>query len=196
MNLAAQRVLDELREGNQRFVDGRALGARRSPHDRHALLDGQAPKAAVLACSDSRVSPEILFDQGLGDLFVVRTAGHVVDRAALGSLEYAADHLKVPVLIVLGHSRCGAVTAMVRGGGGSDAIDWIVRQIRPSCLAPAASDSEAIDRIAREHVRRTGSELLERSPVLAEGAERGRLALVAGFYDLASGRAELELPAA
>jgi carbonic anhydrase len=132
---AANDVIAELRIGNQRFRDGRAQGPRRGAEHRRAAAAGQAPKAAVLTCSDSRVSPELLFDQGIGDLFVVRTAGHVIDRGALGSLEYAVEHLHVLVVLVLGHSGCGAVTAAVAGqhGAGGMASTGSSARFAPRC---------------------------------------------------------------
>ena len=113
--LTGRQIWQQLLAGNQRFVQGRSQG-RNLPELRRRLAQGQQPQAAVLCCSDSRVPPELIFDQSLGDLFVVRTAGDVADRAALGSLEYAAEVLRSPVLVVLGHEQCGAVAAAASSG--------------------------------------------------------------------------------
>ncbi len=188
---AAADALDMLREGNRRFRDGGSQNPRRDPGHRRAVAEGQSPQAAVLACSDSRVPPEVVFDQGLGDLFIVRTAGHVVDRAALGSLEYAVDHLHVPLLIVLGHSGCGAVTAAVAGQGGPGNVDWIVGTIRPAALATGTVGGDAVENAAREHVRRTQVEVVRQSACLREAVERQRLTVVGAFYDLSSGLVDM-----
>ncbi len=187
----AAEALADLELGNQRFRDGRAESPRRDPAHRRATAEGQSPKAAVLTCSDSRVPPELLFDQGLGDLFVARTAGHVVDRSVLGSLEYAVEHLHVPVVVVLGHSACGAVTAAVAGRGGPGHVDWILSAIRPAARASAMIGGDAVDTAAREHVRRTAAGLVDASALLREAVERRRLAIVGAFYDLSSGAVDI-----
>jgi carbonic anhydrase len=184
-------VIADLQHGNLRFRDGRAESPRRDSAHRRASAAGQSPKAAVLTCSDSRVPPELIFDQGLGDLFVVRTAGHVVDRGALGSLEYAVEHLHVPVIVVLGHSGCGAVTAAVAGRGGPGHVDWIVSAIRPAARATAMTGGDAVDNAAREHVRRTVVGLLGQSALLSDAVERRRLAVLGAFYDLSSGTVDI-----
>ncbi len=184
---AADAALADLLEGNRRFRESAARGPRRDAARRRAVAERQAPRAAILTCSDSRVPPEILFDQGLGDLFVVRTAGHVADRAALGSLEYAVEHLGVQLIVVLGHSGCGAVTAAVGGRAGPGHVDWIVGKIRPAAWATAMVAGDAVDNAAREHVRRVAADLVQQSAVLREAAERRRLAVACAFYDLASG---------
>ena len=183
-------AIAELRIGDQRFRDGRAQGPRRGAEHRRAAAAGQAPKAAVLTCSDSRVSPELLFDQGIGDLFVVRTAGHVVDRGALGSLEYAVEHLHVPVVLVLGHSGCGAVTAAVAGQHGAGGIDWILSAIRPAVWASGMVGGDVVDNAAREHVRRTADVIVSQSALLHEAVDRRRVSVVGAYYDLTSGVVE------
>lgn len=109
-NLKFKKVLNTLSEGNARFVSGRYKGPDTSPAHRKTLLTGQRPLAAVVSCADSRVSPEIIFDQGLGGLFIVRTAGNLVDQLELESIAYSVRHLAIPVVLILGHTRCGAVT--------------------------------------------------------------------------------------
>ena len=111
-NLKFKKILDTLSEGNTRFVSGRSKGPDTSPAHRKTLLMGQRPMAAVVSCADSRVSPEIIFDQGLGDLFILRTAGNLVDQLELESIDYAVRHLSVSVVLILGHTHCGAVTAV------------------------------------------------------------------------------------
>lgn len=112
----SQKALELLKEGNARFVSGALTPKDHYKEERQKLSEGQHPFAVVLCCSDSRVVPEILFDQQLGDLFVIRNAGNVVDLHVLGSIEYAVEHLGAPLVVVLGHSNCGAVTATCQGG--------------------------------------------------------------------------------
>jgi len=109
-NLKFKEILNTLSEGNARFVSGRYKGPDTSPAHRKSLLKGQRPMAAMVACADSRVSPEIIFDQGLGDLFIVRTAGNILDQLEIESIAYSVRHLAVPVVLILGHTRCGAIT--------------------------------------------------------------------------------------
>ena len=180
MKTNAQQALDLLKEGNAHFVSG-AL----TPKDdygalREKLSASQHPFAVVLCCSDSRVAPEILFDQKLGDLFVIRNAGNVVDDDVLGSVEYAVEHLGTPLVVVMGHSRCGAVTATCQGGELPGHILDIARRIKPSL-----STNCCIDDNARRHARRMAQLIEEDEIVHHVGAK-----VVAAFYDLQSGKAE------
>lgn len=186
----ADSILAELWAGNRRFQRGEAVGPRRDRSRRVAVADGQSPCASVVACSDSRVPPELLFDQGLGDLFVVRLAGNVIGADALGSLEYAAGHLDVPVIVILGHSRCGAVSAGVRGEHASAHMEGILASLRPAIEATAALPGDPIANAAREHVRRLAAGLAARSPALCERVAAGRLTVVAAYYDVATGEVE------
>ena len=128
----SNKALEQLRQGNARFVSGVLVRRDHYSEDRERLSEGQHPFAVVLCCSDSRVVPEILFDQQLGDLFVIRNAGNVVDEDVLGSIEYAVEHLGSPLVVVLGHSSCGAVTATCQGEELPGHILDIAKRIRPS----------------------------------------------------------------
>jgi carbonic anhydrase len=193
---SAGEILGELREGNLRFAADSAVHPRDRSDTRKLIEAGQHPKAIVLSCSDSRVAPELLFDEGLGDLFVVRTAGNVVDPIVLGSVEYAAEHLGAGVLVVLGHSRCGAVTAAVKGGHAHGHLPAILREIRPSvaALKGRVKPERLVEAAIRENARRMARALVERSELLAKLVRQGKLTVVAGVYDLATGQVEL-LPA-
>ncbi len=188
--ISVSDILEDLRAGNLRFRSDRAECPRRDVGRRRAVAEEQSPKAAILTCSDSRVPPEILFDQGLGDLFVVRTAGHVLDRGAVGSLEYAVEHLHVPVVVILGHSHCGAVTSAVGGHTGSANLDWVMNAIRPAVWATVSRQGDAVEHAAREHVRRTVSDLARMSALIHEAIERRALLVEQAYYDLASGSVE------
>ena len=186
----ADQALSELWEGNRRFQRDESVGPRRNGARRASVADVQAPFAAVMACSDSRVPPELIFDQGLGDLFVVRVAGNVIGSDALGSLEYAAEHLEVSVIVVLGHSRCGAVSAAIRGESGSPHVEGILAALRPAVEATAALRGDRVANAAREHARRLVAELPTRSSVLRHRGDTGRLAVVAACYDVSTGAVE------
>jgi carbonic anhydrase len=147
----------------------------------------------VLSCADSRVPPEIVFDESLGKLFVVRLAGNVADADALGSLEYAAEHLGTRYLLVLGHASCGAVNAAVTGAGGSPNLTGLVKEIQPAVetareALPNAKDDEVLSASVKENVRLQMKNVTERSPVLREMIEKGNVGIGGGVYDLETGK--------
>jgi carbonic anhydrase len=182
-------IWQALQEGNQRFVDG-DVQERELVETREGLAQSQHPKVIVLTCSDSRLSPELIFDQNLGDLFVIRTAGNIADRVGLGSIEYAAEHLHASLLIVLGHEKCGAVAAAASGQPmPSPNLAAIVNQITPALTAiqaPAGSDQRA-DLGVPANVRQSARDLLQRSPLLKNEVAHGKLAIVQAVYKLKSG---------
>ncbi|MBN1128528.1 MAG: carbonic anhydrase [Chitinispirillaceae bacterium] len=182
----AQESLARLFEGNRRFAGERMEHPRLDLDRRNKLLLGQNPFAAILCCSDSRVPPELLFDQGLGDLFTVRLAGNVLDDMAIASLEYAADHLHVPLIMVLGHSSCGAINAALADKGDAPGrIASLIDAIKPAIAAetPGAS-AEAI---ARTHARSIAATLRACKPLLSALAGAGKLLVVPAFYDMETG---------
>jgi carbonic anhydrase len=184
-----------LKEGNERFVAGEALHPSQSIEDRARLAAGQKPTAVVFGCADSRVAAEIIFDQGLGDMFVVRTAGHVIDSAVLGSIEYAVTVLDVPLIVVLGHDSCGAVKAtlsaiddgVVPGGYVRD----IVERITQSVLQGRHAGLTRVDEFETRHVNDTVTSLRIRSVSIAERLAAGTVAIVGLTYHLAEGRVVL-----
>lgn len=186
----ADPSLQALKEGNRRYRTGQARHPRQDAARRQEMLPQQRPVAAILGCSDSRVPPEILFDQGIGDLFVIRTAGHVVDDAVLGSVEYAVDHLGVPLVVVLGHTRCGAVTAAVQSAQAQEkphgSIGSLVEAILPAVQQTADLPGDPVANAIDAHIRRT-AEALAAVPALAERVRAGTLRIVGARYDLESG---------
>ena len=184
-----------LREGNERFVAGEPAHPSQSIADRARLTHGQKPTAVVFGCADSRVAAEIIFDQGLGDMFVVRTAGHVADLAVLGSIEYAVTVLDVPLIVVLGHDSCGAVKATlaalddgeVPGGYVRD----IVERVTPSILLGRSAGLTRVDEFEARHVNETVAQLRVRSAAIAQRIQEGKLAIVGLTYHLADGRVVL-----
>jgi carbonic anhydrase len=181
----------ELLAGNGRFAEGRSTHADQDADRRAALASNQRPFALVFGCGDSRVAAEIVFDQGLGRLFVVRTAGHVVDVGVLGSVEFGVDLLSIPLVVVLGHDSCGAVAAglaavdsgVMPGGFLRD----IVERVTPSVLAAQRAGDSSPAAVGAEHVRQTVRLLVDRSAVLAEAVERGACAVVGLVYALDEG---------
>jgi carbonic anhydrase len=190
---SADAALKELKQGNARFTKGKLLTPRVNPARLAATAKGQQPKAIVLGCSDSRVPPEYIFDQGVGDLFVVRVAGNVSEPYTLGSIEYAAEHLNVPLVVVLGHRSCGAVKATVDGAGTDGNIGALVKEIQPAVAAvPTPGPEGKVDGVVRAHARRVAAELTQESPVLKHLADEGKVKIVVGIYDLATGKVEFE----
>jgi carbonic anhydrase len=184
-----------LKEGNERFVAGRPAHPSQSVEHRASLADGQRPTAVVFGCADSRVAAEIIFDQGLGDMFVVRTAGHVIDSAVLGSIEYAVTVLGVPLIVVLGHDSCGAVQATLKalddGVIPRGYVRDLVERVTPSVLSGRRRGLTLLDEFEVHHVRETAAQLLSRSTAILERIPTGDLAIVGVTYHLADGRVVL-----
>lgn len=191
----------EMMAGNARFIAGTPQHPHQDAARRETVAGGQAPHAALFGCSDSRLAAEIIFDRGLGDLFVVRNAGQVVSESVLGSLEYAVAVLKVPLIVVLGHDSCGAVLAALEATR-PDAvplpahIGGIIRRIFPAVHRVHALRSELAlhegdpQLVGQEHLRDTISDLLRESEVISDAVAAGTLALVGANYRLAAGRVE------
>ncbi|MEI6225326.1 MAG: carbonic anhydrase [Deltaproteobacteria bacterium] len=188
-----QMVLQGLVDGNTRFVEEkqapRDLGAAR----RQELAKGQHPRVAVLSCSDSRVPPELVFDQQLGEVFVVRTAGNVADGVALGSIDYAVEHLDIPVLVVLGHRSCGAVKAALeareKGLHPHGNVSQVLKLVMPAVdLAARAKAPDLLNASIEANVDLEAKRLLKQSPILASRVKAGKLKIVTAIYDLESGK--------
>jgi len=184
-----------LREGNRRFVSGEMRHPSQNTERREKLVAAQHPKAVLFGCSDSRVAAEIIFDQGLGDLFVIRTAGHIIDSAVLGSIEYAVHVLDTPLIVVLGHDSCGAVKAAVdalrTGEIPPGFLRDVVEKVSPSILNGRREGLKGIDDYEARHVLETGELLRQRSRIIAEKIDDGRLAVVGVTYKLDDGHAYL-----
>jgi carbonic anhydrase len=192
--MTPDEALELLLAGNRRYVAGTLTHSHQSLQRRGDLVAGQDPFAIVLGCSDSRVPPEIIFDAGLGDLFVVRVAGDVAAQIELGSMEYAAVHLHTPLLVVLGHSQCSAVTAVVQGIELSGCLPSIAAEIRPVFERCRNLPGDPVDNIARESARCTAASLLIRSDLLRDRVDAGKLKVVTAFYQLDTGVVSLLPP--
>jgi carbonic anhydrase len=184
-----------LKEGNERFIAGQPEHPHQSIERRSSLTGGQHPIAAVLGCSDSRVPVEIIFDQGLGDSFAVRNAGHVLDGSVLGSLEYAVAVLNVPLIVVLGHESCGAVKATAdaieSGAAPAGFIRDLVEKVTPSVHAARHAGLTRMEDFVIQHVKETVTQLRVRSVPVASGVAAGTLAIAGATYHLADGRVVL-----
>ena len=186
-----QQVWSELMVGNERFRTGQPR-PRDLPREREAVVHAQHPKAVVLCCSDSRVSPEIVFDQCLGDLFVVRIAAEVADKLAVGSVEFGAEELGAPLLVVIGHQHCGGVKAAFSSKkAGSPNLKAIIRAVRASASTAAVdAEDDARYEVEKEIVRFVTRSVLDRSDLLRDRAQRGELAVVTAYYHLDTGVVE------
>jgi carbonic anhydrase len=181
--------------GNQRFVVGTPEHPNQDSTRRAEIAPGQQPFAVLFGCSDSRLAAEIIFDRGLGDLFVVRTAGHVMGPEVLGSIEFGVEVLGCPLIVILGHDSCGAVgaacAALEDGMTPAGYVRDVVERVTPSVLAARAAGQVEPEEILAEHIRHTADLLLDRSRVLAEKVAAGQAAVVGLRYRLADGSAQL-----
>jgi len=188
--MTVERALESLKEGNKRFSSGKSEHPRQGHGRRAEIAGGQHPFVAIVACSDSRVAPEIIFDQGLGDLFVVRCAGNLIDEIGLASIEYAVEHLDVPLVVVMGHSRCGAITAAVQKGAAPGHLSRVVSALDPVVERAKALGGDLADNASRENVRAAGASLESSEPLLRRLVDRGDLLVAGAFYDVESGVVE------
>lgn len=188
---APDEALQRLLDGNTRYAAGHAEHPHQTAARRIEVAAGQAPFAVILTCSDSRVAPEFYFDQGLGDLFVVRDAGNTLNDHVIGSIEYAVEHLHASLVVVVGHEKCGAVAAAIAGGHADGRIGTIIEAIRPAVRETRNQAGDKTDNAVRGNARRAAQTLGVTSPVLAHAVETGQIKIFAARYDLASGRVEL-----
>lgn len=193
--LTPREAFEMLLAGNQRFVSGTPEHPNQDAARRSEIAPAQNPFAVLFGCSDSRLAAEIIFDRGLGDLFVVRTAGHVTGPEVLGSIEYGASVLNCPLVVVLGHDSCGAVAAtraaVEDGVAAPGYVRDVIERVTPSVLAARAAGLTEDSDVIAEHVRHTVDLLLDRSRVLADQVKAGQTAVVGLSYRLADGSAHL-----
>ena len=188
---SADQALARLMEGNKRYVRHKEQHPDESMARRKELETGQHPFAVILGCADSRVPPELLFDQGLGDLFVIRVAGNLVDDDVLGSIEYAVEHLDTKLIMILGHEKCGAVSAAVEGGDVPGHLKALVEAIQPSVDATRNDPGDRVHNCVIANARRVAGQIRASEPVLKEAIEKGGLKVVAADYLLDSGKVNL-----
>ena len=192
-NVDADEALNRLLSGDRRFVAGKsneptgpALIERR-----HALAKDQKPFAVVVGCSDSRVPPELVFDVSLGDIFVIRTAGEVVDEVGLGSIEYAVEHLGTRLVVVVGHQHCGAVSAAVAAATETGNIPNVLKAISPAVQETKGQSGDPIENAVRANARNIAKHVQSASPIIAPLVKSGEVKIVAAYYSLDTGQVEL-----
>ena len=186
--VTSDSALAELKTGNEHHARHQYSHPHESAARQRELTAGQHPHAEILSCADSRVPPEIIFDQGLGDLFVVRVAGNVATDTEIGSLEYGAEHLHIPLLVVLGHESCGAVTAAVQGGPPEGHIAALVDLIKPAVEKTRGLPGDPVANAVRTNVELVVKQLRSSTPMLSELVANGKLRIVGGVYSLETGK--------
>lgn len=186
--MTIQEIVTRLKDGNKRFVADHLDGRLQDSSRRDSLVGGQSPYAIILSCADSRVVPELAFDTGLGEIFVVRVAGNVANSSSIASIEYAVAHIKSKVLVVLGHQSCGAVTAAIAGGDNGYNLNHLLSHITP---AISASGSDAgVNDVVKKNAQLTAEELKTRSSIIRNAADSGDLKIIPAYYNLDTGRVD------
>jgi carbonic anhydrase len=187
LSVPADEALNRLKAGNERFAQSKVSAGQPVAERRAATAKAQHPFAIIVGCADSRTSPEIIFDQGIGDLFVVRTAGNLVDDYALGSIEYAVEHLGTRLIVVLGHERCGAVQAALAGGSAPGHIEALVRAIQPAVAASKEMKGDPLTNAVHENDAEVAATIRKRAEL---GELASQVRIVEGYYDLDTGKVE------
>ncbi|MDY0091066.1 MAG: carbonic anhydrase [Candidatus Vecturithrix sp.] len=186
--LHGKQALQRLLEGNQRFVASRFQHPHQTPERRMELLSGQQPFAVIVGCSDSRIPPEVIFDLGLGDIFVIRTAGNILDDVGLGSLEYAVEHLHVPLILVLGHENCGAVTAALQGGEAHGHLGSLLTAIQPAVSQAKTQTGNMLENAIKANMTRIVEQIKTTEPILSKAVQDGSVDVIGAYYHLESGK--------
>ena len=179
------KILKRLKEGNKRFVSDLLDGDLQNSARRENLTGGQDPYAIILSCADSRVVPELAFDTGLGELFVVRVAGNIANTSSIASIEYAVAHIGSPVIVVMGHESCGAVTAAVQGGDNGYNLNHLLGKIYPAVIA--CEENADLSDIVIKNAELSVEELKNRSTIIRNAVESGKLKIVSAYYHLDTG---------
>lgn len=186
-SVSADEALNRLKAGNERFANNKVSAGKPVAARRAETAQTQHPFAIIVGCADSRTAPEIIFDQNIGDLFVVRTAGNLVDDYALGSIEYAVEHLGTRLIVVLGHQRCGAVTAALSGGSAPGHINSLVRDIQPAVAASRGKEGDALTNAIHENDAEVAAKIRKEAEL---GELAAQVRVVEGYYDLDTGKVE------
>lgn len=186
--MSIQEVIQRLQDGNTRFVADHLDGKLQDSSRRENLTSGQDPYAIILSCADSRVVPELAFDTGLGEIFVVRVAGNVANSSSIASIEYAVAHIGTPVIVVLGHQSCGAVTAAIAGGDNGYNLNHLLSHITPAITASGAA--AGVNDVVKKNAQLTAQELVTRSSIISQAVTDGKLKIVPAYYNLNTGKVD------
>jgi len=189
--ISAKDALEKLKQGNERFSSGNLLHPNRCNVRRGELIGGQTPFAVVLACSDSRTPGEIIFDQGLGDLFVVRVAGNILAEEVIGSIAYAVNELDVNLVVVMGHDHCGAVTAALKDDNKCVYVKSLIDKIKP--LISDHNTIDDLEKITKRNVKNVVAQLKELNIVFNNKISNGKLEIIGAYYDLENGKVDFSL---
>lgn len=192
---SSQEALQKLLEGNKRYIGATMSYPNQTEKRRTELLQGQFPFAVVLGCADSRIPPEILFDQGIGDIFVIRVAGNITSPEVIGSIEYAVEHLSVPLVMVMGHDSCGAVGATVDAVANNvdvtGNVGSVVEAIKPAVQRVQATSGNMVENAVRANVELVVEQLKTSKPLLSSYVEQGKVRIVGSYYSMKSGEVEI-----
>lgn len=183
----AKDALARLKEGNKRFVADSQQGELRDLSRRAELTGGQSPFAIIVSCADSRVVPELAFDTGIGELFVLRVAGNISNASTVGSIEYAVAHLGTKLIVVMGHESCGAVGAAIAGNPGSQSLDHLVAHIQEAVETVGSGD---VNTVVKENAKINAQALTEKSKIIKDGVANGGVEIVSAYYNLGDGKVE------
>jgi carbonic anhydrase len=187
--LTAEQAWEQLKKGNEKYVADKSVAPDLGAERRRELEKGQQPFAIVLTCADSRVAPEFIFNQGLGDIFVLRVAGNIADPFVLGSMEYAVEHLHSPLIVVLGHSKCGAVDAALGEHKPSGNLGKLIEEVHVGQDLPKEK-AASLEAAIKNNVRHQAELLTKKSEVVKEFVDHKKVRIVSGVYDLATGKVE------
>lgn len=189
-NMSSTEALERLSEGNSRFVKDKLEHKKQNSERRAQLSAGQHPFAIVLSCADSRVIPEITFDTGLGELFVVRVAGNVANTSSIASIEYAVANLDVKLIVVMGHESCGAVMAAIQGGDAGPNLNHLVSMIEP---ALELSENSSVNEVVKKNARGNAKLLVSNSDIISTAVKEKNVEIITAYYNLASGIVEFNI---
>jgi carbonic anhydrase len=186
--MTAQEIIHKLKSGNESFVNNKNKNENQDNIRRESLVGGQSPYAIILGCADSRVVPELAFDTGLGELFVVRVAGNIANTSSIASIEYAVSQLGVKVIVVLGHESCGAVTAAINGGDLGNNLNHLVSFIKPA--VESSNKDSSIDEVVKINAIENANKLASNSEVISGAISSGDLIVQPAFYNLKTGKVD------
>ena len=191
-NLSAAYALQLLKDGNTRYMEDHMEHPHEGSQHRVELSIAQHPFAIILGCADSRVIPELIFDQGVGDLFVIRLAGNVADDAVIASIEYAIEHLGTRLVVVLGHENCGAVKAAVNHETSAGKINSLLYYIEPSLNSVLTSSENLLEKVIKTHARQMVDIISRAEPILSRECQMGNLTILPAYYSLSTGKVDFE----
>ncbi len=186
--MTTDEILARLSDGNERFATDQLNSDLQDSSRRKSIINGQKPFATILGCADSRIVPELIFDTGLGELFVVRVAGNIANKSSVASIEYAVAHLNTKVIIVLGHQNCGAITAASQGGDNGENLNHLLSHLKPAF--EESKKTATVNDVAKINAKLTAKELIAKSAIIKNTVDNGNVIVVPAYYDMDSGKVD------